>query len=109
MAQHGLGFGFLNTPFSAPSYNSASCPGTYGVDTFARYPVRGRDPQACSTTLHYMAISYMFESNGDLKWSLEELRLQDYLNRQSAGSTKGASITTSNDNKPGRYLIIRND
>ena len=109
MAQHGFGFGFLNTPLSAPSCNSTSCPGTYGVDTFATYPVRERDPQAYSTQLHYMAISCMFASNRDLKWSLEELRLQDYLNRQSAGSTKGASTTTSNDNKPGRYLIIRND
>ena len=92
--------------------------------------MKERDPQAACTTLHYMTISFVFRSNGDLKWSLEELRLQDYLNRQrpfsapqalesgesqavpevvSAGSTRVASTPTLNDNKPSGCFPIIND
>lgn len=126
-------FGYSGTPLSAPSHNSVvstSCPGTCGPDILARYPVKERDPQACHTTLHYMTISFVFESNGNLKWSLEELRLQDYLKRQrpcsapqalesgaaqavpavlSASFTRVESTPTPNDNKPSGCFPIIND
>ena len=113
MAQHG--FGHSETLFSAPPYYSmlsTHCSGTCGSDILDKYPVKERDPLASRVTLHYMAIACVFRSDGDLKWSLEELRLQDYLNVQrplSDGFTRDVSTTTSINNKPSGCLIIEND
>ena len=74
--------------------------------------MRERDPQDWKATLHYMAMSCVFGTNGDPGWSLEELRLQDYWERQhpssgvSAGPTRGDGKLNSNHIKPSAFIII---
>jgi len=102
-------FGYSDTPHPAPSNNpviSTGCPGTCGLDILAQYPVKERDPGAFSRTMHYMTISCVFTSNGGLNWSLEELRLQDYLSMRRPLSAKGASTPTSNGNEPSACLLL---
>ena len=106
--------GYSETLLSAPSHSSmisTSCPGTCESDILYRYPVKECASSEDDSTLLFMTISCVFQSSGDVGWSLEELRLQDCLNRQrllSAGSTRGANTPTPNDNKPSGCFIIVN-
>ena len=92
-------FGSSDSSLSAMSQStivlSTNCPGTLGSDILALYPVQQHDPMHAGVTLHYMAISFVFESGEGPTWSLDELRFQDYQETRRRSSGVSANPTES--------------